>query len=126
CLHGQTPALGQPFEKLLGVHVRSPESPAHKPCRRTRRGQANAPAHPSFLPTQNIEGAVARPLDTDRDVPTAQCASGSGRSWKCTPRGMLPLPPSMSHGVRSPLVVHNPLPFHPALGSSMRPSRPLA
>jgi len=28
----------------------------------------------------------------------------------------------MSHGVLSPLVVHNRLPFQPAVGSSMRPS----
>src|SRR2546425_4844619 len=34
--------------------------------------------------------------------------------------GFLPLPPSMSHGARSPLVVHNPRPFQPAFGSSMR------
>jgi integron integrase len=53
-------------------------------------------------------------------------ASGSGRSWKCTTRGLLPLPPSMSQGARSPLVVHSPRPFHPAFGSSMRPSNPLA
>ena len=56
----------------------------------------------------------------------AQCASGSGRSWKCTARGRLPFPPSISHGVRSPLVVHNPRPFQPALASSIRPSNPLA
>ena len=55
----------------------------------------------------------------------AQCASGSGRSWKCTAMGMLPLPPSRSHGVRSPLDVHKPRPFQPAFASSIRPSRPL-
>jgi hypothetical protein len=55
-----------------------------------------------------------------------QCASGSGRSWKCTAMGFLPLPPSMSHGARSPLVVHRPRPFQPALASSIRPSNPLA
>ena len=53
-------------------------------------------------------------------------ASGSGRSWMCTARGLLPLPPSISHGVRSPFVLHSPRPFQPAFGSSMRPSRPLA
>src|SRR5262252_1509250 len=52
-------------------------------------------------------------------------ASGSGRSWKCTAIGFVPLPPSLSHGARSPLVVHNPRPFQPAFGSSMRPSKPL-
>ena len=53
-------------------------------------------------------------------------ASGSGRSWMCTARGLAPLPPSISHGVRSPLALHSPLPFQPAAASSMRPSRPLA
>jgi hypothetical protein len=53
-------------------------------------------------------------------------ASGSGRSWKCTARGLEPLPRSISHGARSPLDAHNPRPFQPALGSSMRPSNPLA
>ena len=36
------------------------------------------------------------------------------------------LPRSISHGARSPLDAHNPRPFQPALGSSMRPSNPLA
>ena len=48
------------------------------------------------------------------------------RSWKCAASGLVPLPPSMSHGVRSPLAAHRPLPFQPAFGSSMRPSKPLA
>src|SRR5262245_8076818 len=56
----------------------------------------------------------------------AQCASGSGRTWICTARGLLPLPPSFSQGVRSPFVLHRPRPFQPAFGSSTRPSRPLA
>jgi len=55
-----------------------------------------------------------------------QSASGLGRNWKWKAIGTVPLPPSFSHGTRSPLVVHTPRPFHPALGSSMRPSRPLA
>src|SRR5262252_1186668 len=68
-----------------------------------------------------------------------QCASGSGRSWKCTTSGLdsvsgvLPgapgagaSMPSMCIGVRLPEVTHSPRPFQPALGSSMRPSRPLA
>src|SRR5712691_12504042 len=59
-------------------------------------------------------------------VSVAQCASGSGRTWMCTARGLLPFPPSFSHGVRSPFVLHSPRPFQPALGSSMRPSKPLA
>ena len=56
----------------------------------------------------------------------SQFASGSGRNWMCTARGIAPLPPSLSHGVRSPFVLHKPRPFQPALGSSIRPSRPLA
>src|SRR5260370_7038038 len=35
-------------------------------------------------------------------------------------RGIEPLPPSLSQGVRSPFVLHSPRPFHPALGSSIR------
>ncbi len=53
-------------------------------------------------------------------------ASGSGRSWKCTARGLEPLPRSISQGARSPLDAHSPRPFQPAFGSSMRPSNPLA
>src|ERR1043166_7902439 len=55
-----------------------------------------------------------------------QCASGSGRSWKCTANGCMPLPPSFNQGARSPLVVQSPRPFHPAFASSIRPSKPLA
>jgi len=47
----------------------------------------------------------------------AQCASGSGRTWMCTARGLEPLPPSFSHGVRSPFVLHSPRPFRPAFGN---------
>jgi hypothetical protein len=53
-------------------------------------------------------------------------ASGSGRSWKCAARGRVPLPPSISQGARSPLAAHNPRPFQPAFGSSIRPSKPFA
>jgi GNAT superfamily N-acetyltransferase len=53
-------------------------------------------------------------------------ASGSGRSWKCAANGRVPLPPSISHGVRSPLAAQRPRPFQPADGSSMRPSNPFA
>src|ERR1700730_8036066 len=55
-----------------------------------------------------------------------QFANGSGRNWMCTARGIEPLPPSLSHGVRAPFVLHKPRPFQPALGSSIRPSKPLA
>ena len=57
---------------------------------------------------------------------TAYFASGSGLTWKCTTSGFVPLPPSLSHGVRSPLGTQSPRPFQPALGSSMRPSKPFA
>ncbi len=56
----------------------------------------------------------------------AYLASGSGRIWKCTTFGEFSLPPSMWNGVRLPVFDHTPRPFQPALGSSMRPSRPLA
>src|SRR5215467_939702 len=56
----------------------------------------------------------------------AHLARGSGRIWKCTTFGEFSLPPSMWNGVRLPVFDHTPRPFQPALGSSMRPSRPLA
>ena len=61
-----------------------------------------------------------------RRARVAHFASGSGRSWKCAASGLLPLPPSISHGVRSPLAAQIPRPFQPAFGSSMRPSKPFA
>jgi hypothetical protein len=79
-------------------------------------------------PDGAFHGACVRPSSSRANggEKPAQCASGSGRTWKCTAMGLMPLPPSWSHGVRSPLDVHRPRPFQPALGSSMRPSRPLA
>ena len=54
-------------------------------------------------------------------------ARADGAVPGCARRAALnPLPPSISHGVRSPFVLHSPRPFQPAFGSSMRPSRPLA
>src|SRR5262249_34864954 len=53
-------------------------------------------------------------------------ASGFGRTWKCAASGLVPLPPSMSHGVRSPFADQIPRAFQPPFGSSMRPSRPFA
>src|SRR5271165_4871862 len=50
-------------------------------------------------------------------------ASGSGLIWKCTTNGVVPLPPSDCQGSRVSLAPHSPRPFHPVLGSSMRPSR---
>ena len=62
----------------------------------------------------------------ERDVAVDHFARGSGRNWKCAASGFVPLPPSISHGVRSPLAAHRPRPFQPAFGSSMRPSNPFA
>jgi hypothetical protein len=80
------------------------------------RGKQHGPGY-DRSPGRGSCGSVAR---------RAQCASGSGRTWKCTAMGVRPLPPSTCHGARSPLDTHNPLPFQPASGSSIRPSRPLA
>ena len=49
-------------------------------------------------------------------------ASGSGRSWNFITLLVVPFPPSMWNGARVLTVAHRPLPFHPALGSSIRPS----
>src|SRR5258707_7666449 len=40
--------------------------------------------------------------------PIVQCASGSGRIWMWTAMGVMPLPPSLSQGVRSPSDDHKP------------------
>jgi hypothetical protein len=85
---------------------------------------------PPATPGGTIRISCLRPLSPlpreRRGEKIAQCANGSGRTWKCTAIGFMPLPPSWSHGVRSPLEVHKPRPFQPAFGSSIRPSRPLA
>src|SRR5262249_15773955 len=49
-------------------------------------------------------------------------ANGSGRIWKWRTLLVVPLPVSMWNGARVPTVAHNPLPFQPAFGSSIRPS----
>jgi len=46
--------------------------------------------------------------------------------WLALARGIEPLPPSLSQGVRSPSDDHRPLPFQPVFGSSIRASSPLA
>lgn len=53
-------------------------------------------------------------------------ASGSGRTWNLTTLLVVPRPVSMWNGVRVLTVDHRPFPFHPAFGSSMRPSSHLA
>ncbi len=62
----------------------------------------------------------------DRNPGRRQFASGSGRSWNFTTRGRFSLPPSTWNTVRVEYVAHSDLPFHPAFGSSMRPSDHLA
>jgi hypothetical protein len=49
-------------------------------------------------------------------------ASGSGRSWNLITLLVVPLPVSMWNGARVLTVDQMPRPFHPAAGSSMRPS----
>jgi hypothetical protein len=65
----------------------------------------------SFEPEQSPSG-IRDPLtcQADRDV-----------SWNLT-LGRVPLPPSMRKGARVDVVAHNPLPFQPPFGSTMRPS----
>src|ERR1051326_1106017 len=53
-------------------------------------------------------------------------ASGSGRSWIRTAFGRFATPPSRWKFVLLPYVDQSSLPFHPALGLSMRPSTFLA
>src|SRR5882724_8948588 len=89
----------------------------------------SATAEPrGFVPgRRSLTRALHRaPPRSSRLERSAHFASGSGRTWMCTARGLEPLPPSISHGVRSPFVLHSPRPFQPAFGSSIRPSRPLA
>ena len=56
----------------------------------------------------------------------AYSASGSGRIWNFTTLLIVPLPVSLWNGARVAQVDHSPLPFHPAFGSSILPSIPLA
>src|SRR5262249_24352637 len=53
-------------------------------------------------------------------------ASGSGLTCNFTSLLVVPRPPSMWKGARVEMLVQIPLPFHPALASSMRPSIPFA
>ncbi len=112
-------------------------APVVKPgFRRTAVGRASYPSW--FMQTLGMRwGSWLRVVDAGQGaskVPTfgsilphiRHFASGSGLICRCTARGLLPLPPSINQGVRSPLVVHRPRPFQPALASSMRPSSPLA
>ena len=49
-------------------------------------------------------------------------ASELGRSWNLSTWLGVPLPPSVWNGARLALVDQSARPFHPAFGSSMRPS----
>src|SRR5215217_6053810 len=51
-----------------------------------------------------------------------QRASGFGRSWKWITLLVVPFPVSIWNGARLLTVAHRPRPFHPAFGSSIRPS----
>ncbi len=51
-------------------------------------------------------------------------ASGCGRIWNRTISLVIPFPPSLCQLAIVSLLAHRPRPFHPASGSSIRPSRP--
>ena len=51
-----------------------------------------------------------------------QGSRGSDRIWKWSTLLVVPLPVSMWKGARVLTVAQTPLPFHPAAGSSIRPS----
>ena len=57
-----------------------------------------------------------------RIQPRDYFASGSGRIWNFITLLVVPLPVSMWNGVLVDIVVQTPRPFHPAFGSSIRPS----
>src|SRR6267154_4900982 len=89
------------------------------------RGRTRAP-RPHREARQRADSlSETRPLQLFSLDP-AYFARGSGRSWKCTTFEVWPFPPSMCVAARSENVDHRPLPFHPMLASSMRPSMPLA
>ncbi len=78
--------------------------------------------HPQLRqPQALIEEAAGHRGGSDRG-PAPQRASGSGRICSLTTLARAPLPPSPWKFARVPEVVHSPRPFHPAAGSSMRPS----
>src|SRR5262249_30502623 len=64
-----------------------------------RRGSKAARADKPPCKSNRPALTVRRRADVSAAFDPAQCASGSGRSWICTARGLLPLPPSISQGV---------------------------
>jgi hypothetical protein len=56
--------------------------------------------------------------------PSPHSASGSGRIWNLTILLFVPCPPSRCQGAAVPKSAHTARPFHPASGSSIRPSSP--
>ena len=131
--HGRKMARRDAPVKASRVSLRI--KPGSALVRASRRPLTRPPQHEAFsrpqrldlmlrsVPKGRVSKHATRPCNR---FTNSQCASGSGRSWKCTTSGLVPLPPSLSHGVRSPLVAHRPRPFQPAFGSSIRPSKPLA
>jgi hypothetical protein len=56
------------------------------------------------------KSAVLSAVADRHDPVTRYLASGFGMDLDCTAISRMPLPPSCSHGVRSPLEVHSPRP----------------
>src|SRR5882672_6861370 len=86
---------------------------------RLEQREARTPASFAIISAYNLSGG--RP----RWPPPHYFASGFGRTCSLKTLGCSPLPPSLWKTVRVPDVVHRPLPFQPALGSSTRPSTSL-
>ena len=77
---------------------------------------ATADLHHGLLAGRNRERATSGMSDV------AYFANGSGRIWNRTTLLVVPFPVSMWNGARVLTVAHSPFPFHPAFGSSIRPS----
>jgi hypothetical protein len=100
------------------------------PARQSRRGSIQqAVRHANTSLRRRLIKVTPEPSSVSRF--RAVCpvknyfANGLGRICMWRTSGLLPLPPSWCQGVRSPSGIHRPRPFQPALGSSMRPSKPL-
>src|SRR5690348_4305897 len=108
------------------MHISAAETVVNK----TRAGDIHPPPSKEFRllvlpvwwdrPHSSYTGFRIASCDSD------QCASGLGRSWKRSTLLVVPFPVSRWTRDRVEYVAHKPLPFHPAFGSSMRPSSHLA